>query len=130
MAELIDGVSKIDLSKESKPKSKKRASNKNSALVASDENNIEAPVDSQTEEANAQTPKPVRKTRAKKATIVENIQPANSELPINDELAINAEKVYNIESTLVDLKNRCKQLGIKGYSKKNKAELLAIINTV
>jgi restriction endonuclease S subunit len=36
--------------------------------------------------------------------------------------------IYTISNTLAELRERCKQLGLKGYSKKNKADLLEMLN--
>jgi type I restriction-modification system DNA methylase subunit len=37
-------------------------------------------------------------------------------------------ETYTISNTLAELRERCKQLGLKGYSKKNKADLLEMLN--
>jgi hypothetical protein len=53
------------------------------------------------------------------------IEPTNgaaiAEAPIID-------ATYTLSNTLAELRERCKQLGLKGYSKKNKADLLEMLN--
>ena len=69
-------------------------------------------------------PKTPKRTRAKKTksseteALVDANDPAKD--PANEEKALSAK-------TLSELKDQCKALGIKGYSKKNKNDLIELI---
>lgn len=81
----------------------------------------ESTIDKSTIEDKNITKKLKKKTTAKK--IKDDIV-----IKIKDTIEEIKEDIASNLNTVPELKEKCKELGIKGYSKKNKAELIAMIN--